>query len=188
MSNGIGDPYAVLGVAPDASDADLRAAYRAALRRAHPDSGGSGDGISSITAAWQLVGDPRRRAAFDRQAQASPDRGESPQPAAAPQPAPSPARFPWRFMTVMAAIGIGVVVVGNAMRSPAEPLRPVLLVEPGACVRYAANGDAGAVPCDGPHDGVVQRLIGFDESCVFPEEQHRDEQGRGFACTLAAAP
>jgi DnaJ like chaperone protein len=32
-----GDPYAVLGVAHDASDADLRAAWRAMLSEAHPD-------------------------------------------------------------------------------------------------------------------------------------------------------
>lgn len=31
------DPYAVLGVAPDASDADLRAAWRAQVRDCHPD-------------------------------------------------------------------------------------------------------------------------------------------------------
>jgi DnaJ like chaperone protein len=32
-----GDPYAVLGVAHDASDADVRAAWRAMLSQAHPD-------------------------------------------------------------------------------------------------------------------------------------------------------
>lgn len=32
-----GDPYAVLGVAHDASDADLRAAWRAMLSESHPD-------------------------------------------------------------------------------------------------------------------------------------------------------
>jgi DnaJ like chaperone protein len=32
-----GDPYAVLGVAHDASDADLRAAWKAMLSEAHPD-------------------------------------------------------------------------------------------------------------------------------------------------------
>lgn len=31
------DPYAVLGVSPDASDADLRAAWRAQVRDCHPD-------------------------------------------------------------------------------------------------------------------------------------------------------
>jgi DnaJ like chaperone protein len=31
------DPYVVLGVAPDASDADVRAAWRAQLAEAHPD-------------------------------------------------------------------------------------------------------------------------------------------------------
>jgi DnaJ like chaperone protein len=32
-----GDPYAVLGVAHDASDADLRTAWRVMLSEAHPD-------------------------------------------------------------------------------------------------------------------------------------------------------
>ncbi len=182
-----GDPYAVLGVARDATGAELRAAYRAALRRAHPDSGGSGDDISAISAAWRVVGDPRRRAAHDREAHPQNRTADHQAPSPTPAP-PTPARFPWRFMIAMALLGIAVVVIGNAAWSPAEPQRTVLLVEPGACVSYSANGDARGVPCDGPHDGVVQRLIGFDESCVYPEEPHRDAQGRGFACTLPGAP
>jgi DnaJ like chaperone protein len=37
MGSEAGDPYAVLGVAHDASDADLRAAWRAMLSESHPD-------------------------------------------------------------------------------------------------------------------------------------------------------
>lgn len=35
--SGGGDPYAVLGVAPSATDAEIKAAYRALLRENHPD-------------------------------------------------------------------------------------------------------------------------------------------------------
>lgn len=37
-SSGIPDPYAVLGVAPTASDSDIKAAYRKLLRENHPDT------------------------------------------------------------------------------------------------------------------------------------------------------
>ncbi|SIT07974.1 TerB family tellurite resistance protein [Insolitispirillum peregrinum] len=37
-SSGISDPYAVLGVAPTATDSDIKAAYRKLLRENHPDT------------------------------------------------------------------------------------------------------------------------------------------------------
>ncbi|MFC4138163.1 MULTISPECIES: J domain-containing protein [unclassified Microbacterium] len=58
--------YEVLGVAPDASDDDLRRAFRLQLRRTHPDTGGDAAVFIRVQRAWELVGTPADRAAYDR--------------------------------------------------------------------------------------------------------------------------
>ena len=59
-------PYEVLGVPADADAAELRLAYRRALRTAHPDTGGDPVRFHAVQRAWSLVGTPEARAAFDR--------------------------------------------------------------------------------------------------------------------------
>jgi curved DNA-binding protein CbpA len=60
------DPYAVLGVRPNASQADLRAAYRARARERHPDIGGDEAEMRRLNAAYHLLRDPVRRKAHDK--------------------------------------------------------------------------------------------------------------------------
>jgi curved DNA-binding protein CbpA len=59
--------YEVLGVARSASTEQVRAAYRAAARDHHPDAGGDPARMRAVNAAWTVLGDPVRRAAYDRQ-------------------------------------------------------------------------------------------------------------------------
>jgi len=59
--------YEVLGVAADASPAEVRSAYRLAARDHHPDAGGDPRRMQDLNAAWHVLGDPIRRAAYDRQ-------------------------------------------------------------------------------------------------------------------------
>jgi len=59
-------PYEVLGVPADADAATLRIAYRRALRSTHPDTGGDPTRFHAVQIAWELVGTPEARAAFDR--------------------------------------------------------------------------------------------------------------------------
>ncbi len=81
MSHREADPYLVLGVGRTATQAELSRAYRRLLRRHHPDTrvgwdddGGPGSGtrpdaedaLQRILAAYALVRDPDRRAAYDR--------------------------------------------------------------------------------------------------------------------------
>jgi curved DNA-binding protein CbpA len=64
------DPYKVLQVDPEAEDEVIAAAYRRLARKYHPDVGGGSEAVARMTAlnaAWELIGDPVRRAAFDRQ-------------------------------------------------------------------------------------------------------------------------
>jgi hypothetical protein len=59
-------PYEVLGVPADADATTLRIAYRRALRLTHPDTGGDPTRFHAVQIAWELVGTPEARAAFDR--------------------------------------------------------------------------------------------------------------------------
>ncbi|WP_431804586.1 DnaJ domain-containing protein [Microbacterium sp. bgisy203] len=58
--------YEVLAVAWDASDDDLRRAYRLRLRQTHPDTGGDAALFVQVQRAWELVGTAEARAAYDR--------------------------------------------------------------------------------------------------------------------------
>jgi hypothetical protein len=58
--------YEVLGVAADASEDDLRRAYRLRLRATHPDTGGDAAAFVQVQRAWDLVGTAEARAAYDR--------------------------------------------------------------------------------------------------------------------------
>lgn len=69
------DPYVVLGVARDASQDDITRAYRAQVRRHHPDTRALDDGsqgaasdaqLQQVLAAYATLRDPVRRAAHDR--------------------------------------------------------------------------------------------------------------------------
>lgn len=64
------DPYKVLQVDPEAEDEVIAAAYKRLARKYHPDVGGGPEAAARMTAlnaAWELLGDPARRAAFDRE-------------------------------------------------------------------------------------------------------------------------
>ncbi|MFP7760370.1 J domain-containing protein [Marisediminicola sp. LYQ134] len=59
-------PYEVLGVAPTATDDELKRAYRRALREAHPDTGGDAARFNAVQTAWERIGTPAGRAIYDR--------------------------------------------------------------------------------------------------------------------------
>ncbi len=99
-----GDHYKVLQVDSEAEADVIQAAYRRLAQKYHPDvaSGtAAADRMAAINAAWAVLRDPARRAAYDREratehAAPSPDvaRDSAPRPArgyAAPPPAPRPA-------------------------------------------------------------------------------------------------
>lgn len=59
--------YEVLGVGPAADEATLHEAYLALARRHHPDrAGGDASRMQAINEAWATLGDPVRRARYDR--------------------------------------------------------------------------------------------------------------------------
>jgi curved DNA-binding protein CbpA len=58
--------YQLLGVAPTATMAEIRAAYLRLARRHHPDAGGDSARMRDLNEAWSVLGDARRRRAYDR--------------------------------------------------------------------------------------------------------------------------
>ena len=62
------DFYAVLGVGFDATEAELRSAWRTAVKQWHPDINPSPEAHSMMTRineAWEVLGNPERRAEYD---------------------------------------------------------------------------------------------------------------------------
>lgn len=64
------NPYVVLGVAPTASDAEIKKAYRRIAKDSHPDlnptDAAAAERFKSASAAYDLLKDPETRARFDR--------------------------------------------------------------------------------------------------------------------------
>lgn len=59
------DFYEVLQVHPRAESKVIRAAYRALARKHHPDIGGDPSRMIALNDAWDVLGDPARRAEYD---------------------------------------------------------------------------------------------------------------------------
>jgi hypothetical protein len=200
------DHYATLGVARTASLADIRRAYRARMRSAHPDSnsntssrgsavGSSGD-VTRIAEAWSVLSSPARRAAYDLQLATGSAAGvrEAGTGDGVSRTAHSrvmdanldrvyaPARFPWRFVLIVIGIGSLILVILHIMGDP-MPRRGIDgLISAGSCVDFDELGAAFEVPCDGPYTAVVRELVPFDSPCDSDTTQARDRQGMGTVC------
>jgi curved DNA-binding protein CbpA len=88
VTDGI-DAYKVLQVDPEAEDEVIQAAYRRLAQKYHPDRQPDADGIArmvAINAAWEMIGEPARRVAYDRERAAGQRHAAAPGP-----PASSPA-------------------------------------------------------------------------------------------------
>lgn len=63
------DAYRVLQVDPEAEDEVIQAAYRRLARKYHPDLAVGAEAaarMAAMNAAWELIGEPAARAAYDR--------------------------------------------------------------------------------------------------------------------------
>lgn len=178
--------YEVLAVSRDATPSQIRSAFRRMARAHHPDTSASGsaDSLAPINEAWQVLGDPDLRRAYDRLLEVE----SRPAPVFEPQtvystltPVP-PSSFPWRFLAGLAVVGIGIVLLGVFTYTPSKPGPPDNVLEPGSCVVIGDTGDAAEVNCTDDHDGVVENLIGANNLCPAPLEPHRDKQGLGVFC------
>lgn len=74
------DPYEVLGVERNASQDDIKKAYRKLAVKHHPDKGGDPEKFKEISGAYEVLSDEQKRAHFDQFGTADgpqmPDMGE----------------------------------------------------------------------------------------------------------------
>ena len=147
--------YDVLGVSPAAKADAVRRAYLRQARRWHPDRpSGDPERMRAVNEAWQVLGDLRSRAAYDRTlARRSPAPASSAPPASTPRPAgsPRPAETPpepsaatgpplemvgfrWRWISLAATVAVAVAVVLILMATSAiddsDPARPITASAP----------------------------------------------------------
>jgi molecular chaperone DnaJ len=73
MSVSAQDLYAILGVSPDASQEDIKRAYRQLARQLHPDVNAEPDAearFKQVSAAYEILSDPQKRRQYDLYGQA----------------------------------------------------------------------------------------------------------------------
>ncbi|MGA0356085.1 MAG: J domain-containing protein [Ilumatobacteraceae bacterium] len=185
------DHYSVLGVGRGAGQDEIRTAYRREARRLHPDSAGAGSStqMAQLNEAYRVLSDPGRRALYDR-AGAEPRTSASgeygvhrpPTPPAHMPPA-TPARFPWRFVVVLALLGAIVVLVGALTSSPEAEGEVDGILRTGSCAEVDRDSFAREVPCTlEPGELVVEALIPTDQDCPLTTLSHLDRLGLGRAC------
>lgn len=58
--------YQVLGVKKNATDAEIKKAYRKKAVKEHPDKGGDRAKWDDIDTAYKTLSDPQKRAAYDK--------------------------------------------------------------------------------------------------------------------------
>ena len=201
--------YERLAVGRNATQEEIRNAYRRAAREAHPDrnAGQGAEGrMAAINDAYRVLSDPARRRVYD--AELAMARSGSGTPSSAQRDMVdddddhfahyehylaqsadvSPARFPWKFMAVLASLGIGVIVVGLIFSKPGVPAGPDNILRAADCVVLGPQLDAAEVACTGPHDAVVRVLVPFGDTCPGDTEGFRDRQGMGTACVERVTP
>ncbi len=166
------DHYRTLGVPASASPDELRDAYRGLARRLHPDRvadpaarRSAADRMAKVNEAWRVLGDPGRRAAYDR----------ARQPPVAPSAPPVDAREYGRrgdsfdevvvsnaagcalrvvpmvvTLTVLLGILIATAVLGPGGEMPAR-------MEAGRCVELTTT--VKVVPCTAQTPVIVARSV-----------------------------
>lgn len=193
------DHYAVLGVRPDADRETIRRAYVAIARSTHPDRvaadpsarAGAARAIREANAAWNVLGDEKRRAEYDRRRRGEPPPrvvGASAAPrtrivtdwVGAPDERPPTPATGWAWIgLVVFLIGVLAVIVGSAYAASGgssdgstdastvtSSTRPVWTV--GDCVMVVASSIgrmAFARPCSEPVSGRIVAVVDSPRPC-----------------------
>ena len=86
---GMRSPYQILSVSRAATDAEIKARYRALMKRHHPDHGGSEEKCKEVQGAYAQIKDAEARKAYDaeRDGRQEQERRMRAEKAEAPRPA-----------------------------------------------------------------------------------------------------
>lgn len=185
--------YEILGVAADAERETIRRAYVAIARATHPDRASvdpsaradASRTIRAANAAWNVLGDERRRAEYDRRLLGVPPPARS--TTAAPRtrvvsgrpgpPEPPPTRASgagWLAVVLILVVAIGIVVASayavadDPAPTSASSSTTVLRFAVGDCVDVGFSGTgrvATVVPCDRAVTGRVLAVVDSPRPC-----------------------
>lgn len=108
------DYYAMLGVTPDADQAVIRAAWKALLRKYHPDTAhdvpDAAERTRAFNAAWAVLGNSNRRIAYDLE-RAAPLADETRPAWASPYPMPPRRGAGTTLALILAFVGLPAVAI-----------------------------------------------------------------------------
>ena len=197
----ISSHYEILGVKSTASLKEIRAAHRAMVRKLHPDADGleTADfslALAAVSQAWSVLGNTTSRRLYDESLSVKSKNRQAPNPKKSTinenfeDPADDfvddvdfevpqvivRAKVPWRFLLSLVAVGALLILILHSSSSPSIQQGPDSLIQSGSCVAFDLTQAVYEVSCDGPHDGVVRQLIGFDRTCSSDTFGYRDRQ------------
>ena len=206
--------YDVLGVSPGDKPDAIRRAYLRQARRWHPDRPtGDSERMRAVNEAWQVLGDLRSRAAYDRSLarsapqppSSSPPAGTRPPPngprpaAAAPRSSTPPLEMVgirWRWISlaavVLAALAVVVIFLATSAIDDSDPTSlptasaPVSQSrpEPDDCFLIGTT-TLITVPCDHPHDGKLVAWVPLGAPCPPDTELRWVRSAQEAICYLA---
>lgn len=199
--------YDVLGVPANAAPDDLRRSYLAMARELHPDhTHGMSPEQAELTSrrmqqlneAWRVLRDPASRAAYDRaltNAGYRLPRPATPRPAADPHDEEDELDIPFAhtpaqpgdvgvsIARVVPWLAVAIVLIGifvfTAFAGP-KHRSPALTSYVGSCIAAGSASAVVPVPCEGPNDGKVVRVVGTSSEC--PSGSTGRQMGTSWLC------
>jgi curved DNA-binding protein CbpA len=200
------DYYHILGISPDADTAIIHRAYRALMLRHHPDHAESADddAAKALNVAYRILGDPVRRAAYDRDLRAS-GSGRGSAASASRRPshrsstgaAPSSMTRAWRmapdnvrprgFAAGLLWLGfvVGAIVAAGLINAAASERADVALSSDPPTAAAGASGQGSQTGADAPFsDAAAGVTSGSPKTPIAAEAPSgaisADRQSAGF--------
>jgi len=192
-----GELYKRLGVSPEATTSELRAAFRSRARALHPDGYGSADpetqdaserSMRALNEAWSVLGDADKRREYDLASEPTPQPVVQPPSAPpvdrdggwlAPEMGPSVSLRLLAWRIVLAFVGLGLtwalflVVLAQFVDDDSDPIADVLggeaaSITSASCVNLTVADLIVTVDCSEPNIGRAVQVVDGLRACTNP--------------------